>query len=187
MVYCRTCKEEIVEGGKFCVKCGTPIEAEESEKCNVENQTDKLDEHQGKVGIVNISNGENESDLTTDTELENVNRKKSKSKILVGLISAGVVGVLTVIAVVLIVALNKKAKVDIGSFAVIEYSGYNTIGEATVKIAEDELIEAIADSLEKDEDDIADDIRQLVENFSYEISKNGELANGIPSAFTFIP
>ena len=171
MAYCKVCKEEIVEGSKFCIKCGTPIEAKEKEVTDVEQQ-------QGEVGIVQTMNEENVPHLTEKAVLENKGKKKSMKKLLVGIISAGVVGVLAIVVTILIVSLNKTAKVDIGSFILVEYSGYDTIGEATVKVDEDELIEAVADSLEKDEDDIADGIRKLVESFSYEISDNGTLANG---------
>ena len=178
MAYCKVCNEEIVEGSKFCVKCGTPIETREKERFNADEQTGVLDKQQGGIGIMQTINEENVPHLATNTVLENKDMKKSKKKLLVGIISAGVVGVLAIIAVVLVIVFNKTAKVDIGSFVLVEYSGYDTIGEANAKIDEEELIEAVADSLEKDEDEVADNIRRLVESFSYEISGNGELANG---------
>ena len=156
MAYCKVCREELVEGSKFCVKCGTPVEVKERDDFNVLHFTAN----------------------TEPKDKENQKQSKTKKKLLIGLISAGVVGVLAIIAVVLLMVFNKTAKVDIGSFVLVEYSGYDTVGEATVKIDEDELIEAIADSLGKDEDDVAEDIKRLVESFSYEISGNGILANG---------
>ena len=73
MAYCKVCKEEIVEGSKFCIKCGTPIEAKEKEVTDVEQQ-------QGEVGIVQTMNEENVPHLTEKAVLENKGKKKVNEK-----------------------------------------------------------------------------------------------------------
>lgn len=161
MSYCKVCKEEIIEGSKFCVKCGTAIELQEQKMLNDAEPINK-------VTVENI-------------EKEEHRRKNGRSvnkKVIISLISVALVCTFVGVIIVIFMLSESIDKIDIGSFVIVEYEGYDTVGEADVKIDEEELIEAIAEVSERDKEEIEQDINKLIESFSYEIVDNGALTNG---------
>lgn len=183
MGFCYQCGAKIEEGVAFCPNCGAKQEQEVSQGAPV-NESAPVSE--------NVPVNENGPVVGGVAGAPNQAEKKPINKnVLIGIIAAVVA--LVVILVIVLVVRDKKRTVDINKYVSVEFTGYDTVGRASVDFDYEGFEAAVMKAQgkkeynEKDLEDMSlSDLSDVLDLGSYSLldsietslDKEEELSNG---------
>lgn len=148
MAFCGNCGAEVLDNSEFCGKCG--------QKMNNEGSTvveKKQIAFLGKIASL-----------------------RGNKKVIRGII------VIVVIVIILVVSIcvwkNSKKKVDLNNCISVEFSGYDTVGKATVDFDEEKFARAVLKAQGQNVSDSSSDYYFLMDVVETEVTPADTLKNG---------
>ena len=182
-MFCKKCGAEIVDGGKFCPKCGEPVAPVNPESVMPGNGPDPVAAGQagpqqaatGDVGSVPPASGGGEP---YSAEPQQAAPAPAPKKKMWPWILAACVVVAAIVAIVILV--NQPKKVNLEEHVRVDFTGYNTVGNASVYLDTETLVPVFAEILEESEDRVLEsgDWEDLTSVVELTLDKESGLSNG---------
>lgn len=188
MPFCRNCGAEISEGGRFCTKCGTPMESQPTPAAPQPEPV--VTPQQPMYGTPQQPQGAAQPMYGPGQNVEQPKPKKPFNvKLLIIIIAAALVVIGAIIAVVCVVK-YQKSKIDVGKYVEVTFEGYDTAGRADVELDYSELIKKVVTVQGYDPDDSEEmtrlynkktyynTLKDFYESIEIEVEPEEELSNG---------
>lgn len=188
---CPNCKKEIKDDSKFCVFCGTNVQAQNNQPQN--NQPQPVANAVQSTGAQQV-NMPPQSELpvqnfgqanTAPANQQAMPKKPMNKKLLFGIIGGGcALLIIIVVAVVLIV--THKNRINLNDYVTVKFTGYDTYGEASVDFDYDKYYTDLQNSSSSFKSvynsdggwSMISDYYKMTDALDYSIDKTEGLTNG---------
>ena len=199
---CPNCKKEINDDSKFCIFCGTNVQAAQpkaEENSNrqaqfaqpVQNQQNTEPQQNNTVPQANNA-GPQPNFQTQNYTQQNMNyapamqpKKPKNKKMLIGIIG-GACALVAIIVVAAVLVVNHKTKINLNDYINIEYDGYDTYGRASIDFDSDKYFEDLQKAsssfkkvyMSEGANNLLSYYYDMIDSLDYSLDKNSELSNG---------
>lgn len=199
---CPNCKKEINDDSKFCIFCGTNVQAAQpkaEENSNrqaqftqpVQNQQNTEPQQNNTVPQANNAVSQPNFQAQNYTQ-QNMNyapamqpKKPKNKKMLIGIIG-GACALVAIIVVAAVLVVNHKTKINLNDYINIEYDGYDTYGRASIDFDSDKYFEDLQKAsssfkrvyMSEGANNLLSYYYDMIDSLDYSLDKNSELSNG---------
>lgn len=199
---CPNCKKEINDDSKFCIFCGTNVQAAQpktEENSNrqaqftqpVQNQQNTEPQQNNTVPQANNAVPQPNFQAQNYTQ-QNMNyapamqpKKPKNKKMLIGIIG-GACALVAIIVVAAVLVVNHKTKINLNDYINIEYDGYDTYGRASIDFDSDKYFEDLQKAsssfkkvyMSEGANNLLSYYYDMIDSLDYSLDKNSELSNG---------
>ena len=199
---CPNCKKEINDDSKFCIFCGTNVQAAQpktEENSNrqaqftqpVQNQQNTEPQQNNTVPQANNAVPQPNFQTQNYTQ-QNMNyapamqpKKPKNKKMLIGIIG-GACALVAIIVVAAVLVVNHKTKINLNDYINIEYDGYDTYGRASIDFDSDKYFEDLQKAsssfkrvyMSEGANNLLSYYYDMIDSLDYSLDKNSELSNG---------
>lgn len=199
---CPNCKKEINDDSKFCIFCGTNVQAAQpkaEENSNrqaqftqpVQNQQNTEPQQNNTVPQANNEVPQPNFQAQNYTQ-QNMNyapamqpKKPKNKKMLIGIIG-GACALVAIIVVAAVLVVNHKTKINLNDYINIEYDGYDTYGRASIDFDSDKYFEDLQKAsssfkkvyMSEGANNLLSYYYDMIDSLDYSLDKNSELSNG---------
>lgn len=133
MKFCGNCGSQLNDDVVFCPNCGAKTQENAAENGNQQIPNQQMPNQ----GYVNPNSNGAAGGMGAP-----VRQKKPMSKKTIGIIIAAVVA-LVIGVIAIIIVKNMKKTINVSDYISVEFTGYDTVGKASVKLDEEKFLEAV--------------------------------------------
>lgn len=199
---CPNCNKEIKDDSKFCIFCGTNVQAAQpktEENSNrqaqftqpVQNQQNTEPQQNNTVPQANNAVPQPNFQAQNYTQ-QNMNyapamqpKKPKNKKMLIGIIG-GACALVAIIVVAAVLVVNHKTKINLNDYINIKYDGYDTYGRASIDFDSDKYFEDLQKAsssfkrvyMSEGANNLLSYYYDMINSLDYSLDKNSELSNG---------